>query len=155
MTTLPTKFFNDDDVCSVCLEALIKDIHVACCKHAFHESCVKSINRCPLCRVSWKDNNSEEDEEEGDEDEVNGTFIESVHRHQDYLRFQEQEAALDALDPSRVARRLERARLEEERFRAEAELDRLNPNRRYLRTMATNYNMLRIMSGLGGLSYHN
>lgn len=44
---------SNDDVCSVCLEALDTNIYVACCKHLFHKSCVKSLTRCPLCRGSW------------------------------------------------------------------------------------------------------
>lgn len=43
-----------DDVCSVCLDELIFNKHVACCKHVFHEACVQKLEKCPLCRKQWK-----------------------------------------------------------------------------------------------------
>lgn len=52
----------ESDVCAVCLDEFDPAIaHVACCKHAFHEACVQKLARCPLCRMSWK----EDDEDDG------------------------------------------------------------------------------------------
>lgn len=45
-----------DDVCAICLEALVpkkKKVYVADCKHTFHASCFRQMNnvKCPCCRV--------------------------------------------------------------------------------------------------------
>ena len=159
----------NDDVCAVCLDELVTNVHVACCKHAFHEACCKSLRCCPLCRVSWPGGtpqnltvevNDDDDIDNVDYSEPYDVFMERIRVRDDRERDRERERErerLDVLDPTRIVRRREAEERQREHERQEAELDRLNPSRvstRRLQSLALNYNALRIMSGLGGLLYN-
>lgn len=51
--TLVSSFIKDGDECPICMELLCApfDIFVSKCLHCFHDSCMRGVKRCPLCRV--------------------------------------------------------------------------------------------------------
>lgn len=161
----------DDAECPICLDKLqlVKNegptgLYVSACNHTFHDACIQKlfstgVHKCPLCRAQWKTSNVDNDGDENENDE-NEDYYEIIERHRREIR----EAELERLEPSRVVAREERARERREAELAELTLsvDPSRPSRvasgsevrtHNLRSFATNYNYLRIMSGLGGLHY--
>ena len=117
------------DDCSICLENIIYEEHkkITTCKHTFHKECMArwmSLNHnCPLCRKNLDLNIYDENDEDEENDDVN-----------DFGN-----------DDNTIINN-----------------SNTNNNISYnntslpdgsLHVFAVNYNVLRIMSGMGGLSY--
>lgn len=60
------------DECAICLGNLTSDIEILPCKHKFHSRCIKKIhsNKCPLCRVSFKNVEINKEEKEEVDEEI-------------------------------------------------------------------------------------